>query len=122
MHDPTPESVVQRQLEAYNARDIDRLLTIYADDAQAFEHPAKLLASGTAELRDRFTVRFREPNLHARLLKRIVAGATVIDHERVARTFPEGPGELELVMIYEVKEGRIAKSWSIVGAKRIFGA
>jgi GrpB-like predicted nucleotidyltransferase (UPF0157 family) len=116
------ESVVQRQLDAFNARDIDALLAVYADDAQLFEHPAKLLASGSAEIRPRFVLRFQEPNLHAALLKRIVAGAMVVDHEKVSRTFPEGAGEIELVMIYEVKEGRIAKAWTITGAKKIFAA
>ena len=114
------ETVVQRQLDAFNARDMDALLAVYADDAQLFEHPAKLLARGSAELRQRFIPRFQEPNLHAVLLKRIVAGPVVVDHEKVTRTFPEGAGEIELVMIYEVKEGRIAKAWSIAGAKTVF--
>ena len=114
-----PEAVVQRQLDAFNAREIDALLATYADDAQLFEHPAKLLASGAAELRARFTARFQEPNLHATLLNRIVAGATVIDHEKVIRTFPEGPGEIELVMIYQVQSGRIANAWVINGARTL---
>jgi hypothetical protein len=59
----TPEAVVQRQLEAYNARDIDALIAIYAADAQMFEHPAKLIASGSSALRERFLTRFKEPNL-----------------------------------------------------------
>jgi hypothetical protein len=37
-----PEAVVQRQLDAYNARDIDALLAIYAADAQMFEYRCKL--------------------------------------------------------------------------------
>jgi len=115
----TPESVVQRQLDAFNARDIAALLAVYADDAQLFEHPSKLAAHGSAELRQRFTLRFQETNLHAALLKRIVAGSMVIDHEKVTRTFPEGAGEIELVMIYEVKEDRIAKAWTIAGAKTL---
>ena len=116
---PAPEAVVQRQLDAYNACDIDALLTIYADDAQLFEHPAVLLASGSAALRERFVARFQEPNLHAALLKRIVMGSIVVDHELVTRTFPEGPGTVELVMIYEVQQGRITKAWSIAGAKTL---
>lgn len=114
-----PESVVQRQLDAYNARDIDTLLAIYADAAQIFEHPATLLAEGTQALRERFTLRFKEPNLHANLVNRMVNGAYVVDHERVTRTFPEGPGTIEVVMIYEVREGRIARSWSIAGARTL---
>ncbi len=117
----TPAAAVQRQLDAYNARDLDGLLAIYADDAELFEHPAKLLARGTAELRQRFGLRFQESNLHATLVNRIVCGATVIDHERVTRTFPEGPGEIEVIMIYEVQDGRIARAWTIPGAKKLLG-
>lgn len=112
-----PVSVVQRQLEAFNARDMDTLLSIYAADAEMFEFPSKLLAKGSAALRERFTARFKEPNLHAALLSRIVMGNIVVDREEVTRTFPEGPGTIQLLMIYEVQEGRIAKAWSIVGEK-----
>lgn len=115
----TPEQVIQKQLNAYNDRNLEALLEIYADDAQLFEHPAKLVATGTAELRDRFVARFKEPNLHAKLRQRIVMGNTVIDHEEVARTFPEGKGKIELVMIYEVQNGRIVKVWTIGGVKML---
>ena len=114
-----PEVVVQRQLDAYNARDVDALLATYADDAQTFEHPSKLLASGSVQLRERFRGRFQEPNLHAALIKRVVMGNIVVDHEKVTRTFPEGPGTLELMMIYDVQNGRIARAWSIVGPKML---
>ena len=116
-----PEAVVQRQLDAYNARDVDALLAIYADDAQTFAHPSKLLASGSGQLRERFTLRFQDPNLHAALIKRVVMGNTVVNHEKVTYTFPEGAGTLELLMIYEVQNGKVAKAWSIVGAKILEG-
>jgi hypothetical protein len=115
----SPEAVVQWQLEAYNSRDIDALLAIYASDAQIFEHPATLLAVGSAALRGRFVARFQEPNLHATLLNRIAMGNIVVDYERVTRTFPEGTGALNLIMIYEVQNGKIAKSWMITGAKTL---
>lgn len=114
-----PAHVVQRQLDAYNARDLEALLAIYADDAELFEHPAKLLARGTAALRDRFADRFREPHLRAELLHRAVLGNRVVDHENVRRTFPEGPGSLRLLMIYEVVEGRIARAWTIAGERAL---
>ena len=115
----TPTAVVQRQLEAYNARDLEALLAVYADDAELYEHPATLLARGSAQLRERFAARFREPNLHATLLNRIVLGELVIDHEEVTRTFPEGPGTIELIMIYEVRSGRIARAWTHAGKKAV---
>jgi len=112
-----PAAVVQRQLDAFNARDLDALLATYAEDAEMFEHPSKLLASGAAAFRERYTTRFQEPNLYATLLSRTVMGHIVVDHEEVSRTFPDGAGKIRLLMIYEVQHGRIAKAWSIAGEK-----
>jgi hypothetical protein len=112
-----PTIVVQRQLDAYNNRDLEALLSIYADEAEMFEHPSTLLAKGSSALRERFVARFQEPNLHAKLLSRMVMGQTVIDYEEITRTFPEGSGRLFMIMIYEVAGNRIAKAWSIAGAK-----
>jgi hypothetical protein len=121
MHD-SPEAVVQRQLDAYNARDVDALLATYAPDARQYEHPGKLLATGAAEMRARMALRFQEPNLHARLLQRAVMGNIVIDHEEVTRTFPEGTGTVEMVAIYEVVDGRIASASVQVSNQRLHGA
>jgi hypothetical protein len=114
-----PEAVAQRQLDAYNRRDIEALMATYADDARQFEHPSKLLASGAAQLRERFTARFAESNLYAKLLNRIVAGNIVVDHEIITRTFPEGPGKMELVAMYEIRSGKIAQAWFTFGAKTL---
>lgn len=112
-------TTIQRQLDAYNAKDLDGLLAIYAADAQMFEYPATLAATGTTELRQRFAGRFQEPDLHAQLLKRIVMGNIVVDHELVTRTFAEGTGTIELTMIYEVQNGKIQRAWMIPGPKTV---
>jgi hypothetical protein len=115
----SPEAVVQRQLDAYNARDLDALLATYAPDARQYALPATLLATGHAEMRPCFAVRFDEPNLHARLLRRAVMGNIVIDHEVVSRTFPEGPGKVDLVAIYEVVDGLIRSQSVQVSNQRL---
>lgn len=115
----TPEAVVQRQLDAYNARNIDALMATYAPDIELFEHPAKLLAKGAAQVRDRQAARFAEPNLHAKLVQRMVMGNMVIDQEVVTRTFAEGTGRIELIATYQVYEGRITKAWFIFGPKTL---
>jgi len=112
---PTPESIVQRQLDAYNARDVDALLATYAEDVQQFEYPDTLLCNGAAALRERMTARLSDPLLHARLINRITMGQTVIDHEEVTRTFPDGVGKIELVAIYEVRDGKISTARFISG-------
>ena len=103
----SPEVVVQRQLDAYNARDLTAWLATYAPDAQQFELGGKLLAQGHADIQARTAARFSEPDLYAHLLRREVFGNVVVDHEDVSRTFPEGPGRMELVCVYVVEDGLI---------------
>lgn len=118
----SPAAVIQRQLDAYNARDLDALLATYAADARQYEHPGTLLATGTDAIRTRMSQRFQEPNLHARLVQRAVMGNIVVDHEIVTRTFPEGPGTVEMVCIYEVREGMIRTASVQVSNKQLDAA
>ena len=111
----SPEVVVQRQLDAYNAKDLDAWLSTYAEDAKQFELGGGLLAQGHEAIRARTTQRFKEPNLHALLLQRVVMGKVVIDHEDVVRTFPEGPGRVELVCVYVVEQGKIQSATFSIG-------
>jgi hypothetical protein len=115
----SPEAVVQRQLDAYNGRDLDALLATYAPDARQYELPATLLATGHADMRPRFAARFQEPDLHARLLQRAVMGNIVIDHEEVTRNFPEGRGKVDLVVIYEVADGLIRSQTAQISNQRL---
>jgi hypothetical protein len=115
----TPFDVVKAQLDAYNARDIDAFMRYWADDARMYAHPDTLLCEGQSAIRARHVERFQEPDLHARLIDRQVIGETVIDRERVTRTFPEGRGEIDVVGIYEVKAGEIRRAWFISGPPQI---
>jgi len=78
-----------------------------------------LLADGCEQVRARHVGRFGEPDLHGRLLQRVVLGAMVVDHERVTRNFPDGRGEVEVVAIYEVAGGLIARAWFRMGEPRL---
>ncbi len=111
----SPDTVVQRQLDAYNGHDLDAWIATYAPDAQQFEHPAKLLASGADSIRVRGAARFAEPDLHARLIRRTIAGHVVIDHEVVTRNFDAGVGTVEMVCIYVVKGDRIQSASFVFG-------
>jgi hypothetical protein len=115
----SPEAIVQRQLEAYNARDLSAWLATYAPDAQQFELHGSSLAAGHAQMRERMAVRFAEPDLHAELLSRVVMGSVVVDHERITRNFPEGKGTIEMLCVYEVVNGLIAKASFALGAKAL---
>ncbi|WP_137009369.1 nuclear transport factor 2 family protein [Aquitalea aquatilis] len=111
----SPDTVVQQQLDAYNAHDLEAWLATYAADACQYQHPATLLARGHAEIRQRAIARFAEPDLHAQLLHRQVLGQVVIDHEMVRRNFAEGPGYIELLCLYTVEEGKISSASFVAG-------
>ena len=101
--------VVQRQLEAYNARDLERFAATYAEDITIYRMPATEPAiRGKAQLREVYRDRFTSPALNAEILARIVLGNKVIDHERVVG-IRETP--LETLAVYEVEDGLIRTVW-----------
>lgn len=118
-HPSDPAGVIERQVEAYNRKDIEALIALYTPDSELYEHPSTLLCKGTAQLKARYLDRFKEPNLHAVIKHRSVIGPLVIDHEVVTRSFAEGPGTIEVAIIYEVKAGRITRSWMLPGIKTL---
>jgi len=113
---------VQQQLEAYNARNIDAFMRWWAEDCRYYGFPDQLLAKGAAEIRERHLIRFREPNLHGRLVTRLRVDNLVIDKEVVTRSFPEGPGEVDVIAIYEVEGGKISKAWFKMGKPRLYNS
>lgn len=109
---------VQKQLEAYNARDIDGFMECWAEDCEYYEFPARLLASGTEAIRERHVTRFKEPDLHGKLIRRSTVDNIVVDQEVVTRTFADGVGEVDVLAIYQVEHGKIAKAWFKMSAPR----
>jgi len=101
--------VVQRQLEAYNARDLERFVAAYGDGIRVFRLPSTQPAlTGKAAFTEFYRGRFSVPALHAEILARIVLGNKVIDHERIQR-IKEHP--IEAVAVYEVAEDLIQTVW-----------
>ncbi len=114
----SPESIVQKQVDAYNAHDVEAFVATYADDAELFMHPSELIAKGPAQIRDRYAKRFRDAKPHAVIPQRIVICQTVIDQEEITTLFPDGQrGTMRAVVIYEVKQDKIARAWVIVDRK-----
>lgn len=119
MQPSDPAYAVHRQLEAYNARDIDAFMLWWADDCEYHAFPSTLLATGTSAIRERHVARFKEPDLAGKLLTRIVVGNVVVDHETVQRNFPDGRGEVDVIGIYEVEGGKITRAWFKIGEPRL---
>lgn len=111
---PTPADVVQRQLNAYNAHDIDAFIATYHPDARLYEYPDRQRAQGHEVMRGIYGPRFADrPALHARVPRRIAMGDYVIDEE-VVTGLPNG-ATATATAIYEVKDGLITRVWFIDG-------
>ncbi|MCA0931367.1 amidohydrolase family protein [Lutimonas saemankumensis] len=105
-----PTDLAQRQLNAYNFRDIEAFLEPYAEDVEVYSYPDKLLYKGKDIMRERYAGMFAStPNLHCELKERIVQGNIVIDKERVQ--FRDRI--LEAVAIYHIEENKIKKVYFI---------
>ncbi len=104
------EEVVQRQLDAYNARDLARFVAQFGESVQVFRMPATVPAMIGREALARYYAahRFKLPGLHAELINRIVLGNKVIDHERILGVRPQ---PYEAVAAYEVRDGLIQTVW-----------
>ncbi len=105
-----PADPVQRQLDAYNARDLQAFVACYSPDVQVFRPPAAEAAmTGRAALAAYYAEhRFKLPALHAELLNRMVLGHKVVDHERVSGV-RERP--FEAAVVYEVEGEHIRRVW-----------
>jgi GNAT superfamily N-acetyltransferase len=113
---------VQMQLEAYNARDIDAFMRWWAVDCRYFLFPDTLIAVGIEEVRNRHEERFKEVNLFGALHSRSVVGNLVVDYETVTRSFPDGPGEVDVICIYEIEGGKIKTARFKIGTPRLHHA
>ena len=107
-----PAGCAQRQLDAYNARDLERFVAEYTEDVEVFVLPdAKPVSVGKAALAAHYRDnRFNLPELHAKLVNRMVFGNKVIDQE-VVYGVPGAP--LDGAAIYEVTDKGISKVWFV---------
>jgi putative hydrolase of HD superfamily len=108
----TPEAVVQKQVDAYNAHDLDSFISCYGDSIEFRTMDGKVgpekglppLRKGYGDLFSRF------PTLKVKILKRIVQGSFVIDQEQAEGM---GPEPMTVTAIYETAQGKIIHVWFI---------
>jgi hypothetical protein len=102
MADLTP---VDAQLDAYNARDVDRFLACYSADVVVQDGSGATLIEGHEAMRAAYAPFFAGfPNLEAEILQRIEAAEYVIDEERILGWQAE---PVRAVAIYHVSDGLI---------------
>ena len=105
------EAVVQGQVEAYAARDIEAFLATYAEDAQLIRQVSgEIIAADREAMRPIYTELFEQsPELAITILRRTVSANLVIDQELV--TGARGGKAVRAVAIYEVEDGLIQRVW-----------
>jgi imidazolonepropionase-like amidohydrolase len=102
----TAGQLVQQQLNAYNAHDLDAFLEPYADNVELYDFPDKLIMKGKEQMRKEYLFVTQTPQLYCRLKNRLVQGNMVIDHEEVSFG---GPKPVYAVAIYIIENGKITK-------------
>jgi hypothetical protein len=104
----TAEDVVQHQVNAYNAMDIEAFLATYSPNVKIFDHPDRLLYTGIEQVRGYYQSQFENnPNLHVQILNRIILGNYVIDREKI--TGLSDRSVKHAVVIYEVQHDMIQR-------------
>ena len=102
----SPEGIVQKQLDAYNARDIDAFMATYTKDIKLYNFPNELRTEGHEAMKNSYKGFFEStPDLNCKILYRIVTGNKVIDHELVTAN----GSTFKAVAVYEVENGLISK-------------
>ena len=103
---PNPEPIVQKQLEAYNTRDVEAFLATYSDTIKIYDFPNNIRTDGKKALQKGYADFFKSTvDLHCEIKNRIVINNKVIDEEEITangKTF-------NAVAIYEIEDGKIAK-------------
>jgi hypothetical protein len=101
MRDP-----VEAQLEAYNARDIDRFVVCFTEDVIVEDARGARLLEGREAFHASYAAMFAaSPALHCRVVTRLRAGAFVVDEERVTG---RGDAELHVIVVYTLRDDLIA--------------
>jgi hypothetical protein len=100
--------ITQKQLDAYNAQDVDAMMAFYAPDVIVSGLNGTPTETSREALHARYTKAFAQfPQNKAELVNRIAVGNTVADHEHVVRA--PGGETFDVIAIYTFRDGLIAR-------------
>ena len=106
------EDLAQQQLTAYNDRNIEAFLEPYSDTVKIYAFPNTLMYTGKQLMKERYGSMFeRTPELHCKLLNRIVQGNTVIDQEEV--TLSSDRDKIYAIAVYKIWDSKIQEVYFI---------
>jgi len=102
----TPGQLIQQQVNAYNAGDIDNFMETFHPEIKVYNYPNDLRFDNKADKRAAYKQLFdKYPNNHAEIVERMTIGNFVIDKEKVT-----GRGDAQpryVIALYEIKDGLI---------------
>ena len=102
--------VVEQVYAAYNSRNLEQFLALFAPDVVIYRPPQTLWLSGVDEVRRYYTPRFQSnPDARGISLNRIVHGRYVVDQDHV--TGSSTAPDRTVVWIYEIENGKIVRAW-----------
>jgi hypothetical protein len=104
--DSTVEKIVDEQLVAYRARNLNLFAKSYAEDVEIYDFPNTLISKGKDALKESYAGFFeRAIELDCEIKNRMIVGNVVIDEE-VIRT---GSNSYRAIAMYEIENGLIQK-------------
>ena len=107
-----PLRLVSDQVEAYNDRDLERILSYYSDDAVILGAEGAVIAAGKPAIREVFDKVFSaNPKLHAAVPTAVQVGDWVAIHSIVEDWVGAGgsQGRMEWVELYQVVGDKIRR-------------
>lgn len=101
----TTFQLIEEEVAAFNARDIEAFLETFAEDAslEGLSGSDGALV-GHEAMRAHFGGRMAQPGLNVEILSRVTLGSWVVDHEIVHND----ERSVEQLAIYQVEDGKIA--------------
>jgi hypothetical protein len=103
--------VVNAQIEAYRAKDVERFLSCYADDARVALFDGTPMVADKQVMREQYGKLFADsPDLYLTIGNRMTAGDFVVDEEHVSGMhFGDMPTEITALSVYRITDGKIAR-------------
>lgn len=104
-------ALIEKQLEAYNNRDIEAFLEPFSDNIKGYNYPDQLIFEGKEKMREGYAQLFEAfPNLHCKTISRTVFKDIVIDKELLTGIKVMDENVVQYwVAIYKIESNKISE-------------